>query len=671
MSTAIVNTPRAAAVVPHVEIFRRFVWKEFRMLREMWLAVLVTGAMVQWLVKTFTPVSDQAMTLFVLTLGATVLYAIGAASTIFSVEHEERTYDFLIGLPATWWPLFAGKLVVVLASAVVLAACLSISGWMFCGFDTPGGNGALAALGLFGVAVLEGIAWGMLFSLVVKRPLVAAMLTVVVGAVTVNVLVSISSSYAVAGANPDAYVEAVPLRLLVTALLLLVGGVTVRRWLLTGTAPFGGRGITTWWNRLRTRAAAGLQSVGISTNLSARRMLLARLVWQTWRDAGKMLLVPLGVAVLLMLGINAATVVTNVRQVPEFTPAVLVCAFFFIPALYGAMAFSADQRGERYRFLAEHAATPRFVWLARHIVWLGALTVVAAALFLLALTLSAIALRLNAANTLGNFLRWGTQAPEMDFHFIDATRIAVQGTSLAAIGMLAAYSIGQLSSMLVRSEILAAFFALVLSVFLSAWIAMVFAWQLSGWRFVLPLAAGLMLATWLRAPDWIAGRTTWRSWIKPALAVVAAVSLVGGMLPSARLDQIRNRPISMTHPQPRPTSITQLVPSRSPLDSPQSRETADMYRQAVALMHSSRQNNFNLLDRWFQPEYMEDGGMGAIGGIDEAKIPPDQLHQYRETWLSYEKLTARCRCGCGQAAHRSQLAAVLLLRIRCAASGAC
>ena len=170
MSTAIVNTPRAAADVPHVEIFRRFAWKEFRMLREMWLAVLVTGAMVQWLVKTFTPVSDQAMTLFVLALGATVLYAIGAASTIFSVEHEERTYDFLIGLPATWWPLFAGKLVIVLASAVVLAACLTISGWMFCGFDTPGGNGALAALGLLGVAVLEGIAWGMLFSLVVKRP---------------------------------------------------------------------------------------------------------------------------------------------------------------------------------------------------------------------------------------------------------------------------------------------------------------------------------------------------------------------------------------------------------------------------------------------------------------------------------------------------------------------
>ena len=466
------------------------------------------------------------------------------------------------------------------------------------------------------------------------------MLTVVVGAVTVNILVSISSSYAVAGANPDAYVEAVPLRLLVTALLLLVGGVTARRWLRPGGAPFGGRGVTAWWNRLRTRTAAGLR-VGRDFNQSIRSAHAAR---------------PARVANLARCG-KAVAVAARRRGVPHArhercdgankrsTDTGIHTGSTGVPR-----CFSFPRCTVRWRFPRTSGASgidswpntrpPRALcgWPAT--LSGSALTVVAAALFVLALTLLAIALRLNAANTLENFLRYGMQAPEMDFHFIDATRIAVQGTTLAAIGMLAAYSIGQLSSMLVRSEILAAFFALVLSVFLSAWIAMVFAWQLSGWLFVLPLAAGLMLATWLRAPDWIAGRTSWRSWIKPALAVVAAVSLVGVMLPSARLDQIRNRRYRSlcTAAAAADQHCSDLFP---PLAAglAQARETADMYRQAAALMHSSRQNNFKLLDRWFQPEYLEDDGMGTLGGINEAKIPPDQLHQYRETLLSYEKLT--------------------------------
>ena len=44
-----------------------------------------------------------------------------------------------------------------------------------------------------------------------------------------------------------------------------------------------------------------------------------------------------------------------------------------LPAFYGALAFGADQRRRQYRFLAEHAASPRYVWLARHVIWFGAM----------------------------------------------------------------------------------------------------------------------------------------------------------------------------------------------------------------------------------------------------------------------------------------------------------
>jgi ABC-type transport system involved in multi-copper enzyme maturation permease subunit len=626
MSTATVNTTPVAAEARHIQIFRRFIWKEFRMLRGLWLALLVMGAMMQWTVQALAPYSlDHALMLFSVALGATVLYAVGAASTSFSVEHEDETYDFLAGLPATWLPLFTGKLAVVVASAVALAVCLSIAGWMLSGFETPAGNGTALAIGFLGVAVLEAIAWGTVFSLWVQRPLIAAILTVVVGAVVVNVLVSLSSSYPVASTNPAAYLEAAPLRLVVTAVVLLAGGMIARRWLATDKADTAGRGATLGpWQRIRFRMAARLRPEARSTSQASRRMLLARLVWQTWREGRKLLLAPLGVALLLLLGMTAvATLATILGSLPQFVPVGLTCTVFFVPALYGAMAFSADQRRGRYRFLAEHAARPRYVWLARHIVWLGTLAVVAAAIFLLVLALLSVAWRFNAANTLENYLRWGVQAPEMNYRVIEAIRIGTQGTTLAAIGMLAAYGIGQLSSMLVRSEILASFLAIVLSTFLSVWIALVFAWQLSGWLFVFPLAAGLMLATWLRAPDWIESRNSWRSWIKPALAVVAAVTFVAVALPSARLQQIRNRPVSITHLNSRPADADSTIPSSSEFDTPEARETADDYVKVATRLAAGPKENF--LARWESP-----GREWTPGGFLEGTIPADELDEFRE-----------------------------------------
>jgi ABC-type transport system involved in multi-copper enzyme maturation permease subunit len=627
MSTASADTSLAASDVRHLAVVRRFAWKELRVLRSLWVAVLVMGAVVQISVHAFTPPAlDQAMMLFCVALGATVLYAVGAASTIFAVEHEEETYEFLAGLPTTWLPMFAGKLAIVMGSSLALAAVLSVIGWMLCGFDIPGGHDTPGALGLFGVAVLEGIAWGTLFSLLVKRPLVAAVLTVVIGAVTVNAIVTLTTSYAVASMNPDAYVEAVPVRLLVTAVLLLVSGVIARRWIGTNTkSTHPALFPTAWRNRIQLRTSAEPLTREIVTEPASRRTLLARLVWQTWREAGMLLFVPLAVGLLLMFGMSAASwVVTIARSIPESTPAILMCTLFFVPALYGSMAFSADQRRDRYRFLAEHAGRPRFVWLARHIVWLGALAVVALVLILLAQALLGLAMRFFAANALENISE-GLRGPEIDYDFVQATQFAVQGTKLAAIGMLTAYSIGQLCSMLVRSEILAAFIALVLAAFLSAWIALVFAWQLSGWLFVFPLAAGLMFATWLRAPAWIAGRNTWRSWIAPALAVVASISLVAGALPAARLAQIGYSPAWQS-----------TVPTTSGYDAPEARETADMYHEAAALMHSWKTND--VLDRWLRPEFMEDGSAGTIGGIDESKIPADERQQYREAVEAQEQL---------------------------------
>jgi len=69
-------------------------WKEFRMLRGLWLAVVVLGFMVQCAARPLPPASDLPTIVLAIGWSAAVLYAAGAAATMFSVEHEEETYGF-------------------------------------------------------------------------------------------------------------------------------------------------------------------------------------------------------------------------------------------------------------------------------------------------------------------------------------------------------------------------------------------------------------------------------------------------------------------------------------------------------------------------------------------------------------------------------------------------
>ena len=134
-----VTTPATAQPV-----FWRFAWKEFRMLRGFWLAVAglaVAQQAISLVVR--TPGVDVTVLLFASALGAAALYAVGAAAMLFAVEHEEETFRFLSSLPATWLPVFAGKMLVAAASAVALAGALCLTGRLLAG-GWPGVQDALA-----------------------------------------------------------------------------------------------------------------------------------------------------------------------------------------------------------------------------------------------------------------------------------------------------------------------------------------------------------------------------------------------------------------------------------------------------------------------------------------------------------------------------------------------
>src|SRR4051812_10967099 len=476
MSTATINSTAVQFARHPKKMFRRFAWKEFRMLRSLWLAVAIMGLLIQCAEKMLLPSSSEfALTLLYTALSAAVMYAVGAAATAFSVEHEEEAYDLLTRLPTTWWPLFAGKLLVTLVSGLLLAVVLSLVAVAFRGPHLITEEDARSAVGMMGFAIIEAVAWGTLFSLLIKRPLVAAIGTLVLGTLVTSAAVNIASSYSypLATLNPEAYAHAIPVRLAIVVAVFVLSLNFASDWLTPSTEPGlaahlkRDSRLMTWiaGDRSRSREVKTvLQSV-------SRRRMLARLLWQTRRESWKLLLAPIGVAVLLIAGTSAAIGLSNAYG--EVTSFVEADALLFAPALYGAMAFYADQRRGRYRFLAEHAAHPRYTWFARQIVWLGAFIVV----WSLTVGVFAAILVSNMQSTgvyrLNWYLDWGSPpySPTQEFFELGfGLQIVIFATFATSFGALVAYGVGQLLSMTVRSEILAAFLALLITLIIGAWV---------------------------------------------------------------------------------------------------------------------------------------------------------------------------------------------------------
>ena len=122
-----------------------------------WLAMLLLGLLAQVVFYVFVARAgaNQAAAALSIALATGALYAVGVASTTFSMEHEDETYAFLSFLPTGWLPIFAGKLLFAAASSLALATVLSVTGWMHGGFGGFSGRNAVDALGLLGFAIVE------------------------------------------------------------------------------------------------------------------------------------------------------------------------------------------------------------------------------------------------------------------------------------------------------------------------------------------------------------------------------------------------------------------------------------------------------------------------------------------------------------------------------------
>jgi hypothetical protein len=465
--------------------FWRLAWKEYRAIRLFWISLVVLVIVMQWLTVWLSrnEHANPVNLIFEYALIAPVLIAVGGAGSAFATEKEEGTFEFLRCAPVSSKQVFFSKFASVLAATVTAYLVLwPITLW-FSGGEMPEASLLRGTLGLWPVAALAAIAWGMLFSLLTARPLLAVAMAMVATAVMAIIVVPLNSDSHRGQFELIDYWRAAPLEAAVAVLLLGIDAYFGSRWLHGGIT------------KIRTKRNGKLREVAstadpnedraIAMRLLARRSQLAmlgRLLWQQWRQSWRVILLMCLVALPLLAWVQGSpSDYSSQSKTRGPRPEKLGLLLAAWASFCGAMMFRADQERNSFRFFVEHNVPPRLVWLTRQSIWGLAVTI--------AVLIVGISMRPDWSVT-------------------------------AAMCMLLAFAAGQWTSMFIRSGILAGFFGLIFAVVLCAWVFFIEVLHVSFLWSVLPIPAVLLWSTWLRAPDWARENTRWSARIRAAASTI-------------------------------------------------------------------------------------------------------------------------------------------------------
>jgi hypothetical protein len=168
--------------------WQRLLWKQWRLIRPSGVVIFLVGAVLELVVyplsdlQSLEPVQTTAVTL-------AILFAVTAAATSFSAEHEDRTFWFQRALPIRYadlvWTKIGSTIAGTLLLYLLLWACLLL-GWRWSSPHWQSENNVLYSFvnGLF--LMIEVAIYGTLFSLCETRPMVSLVKAIAL-ALAVNV----------------------------------------------------------------------------------------------------------------------------------------------------------------------------------------------------------------------------------------------------------------------------------------------------------------------------------------------------------------------------------------------------------------------------------------------------------------------------------------------------
>ena len=133
---------------------------------------------------------DKPLFLFWTASGLSAFYFLGCGAILFAGEQEAGTYEFQRALPVGPGRVFAAKMVFAIVSALAMFVgtwllALGLSGWTFHPLQGFSPLGVLIVFGFFG---LEMFLWAVLFSMLSRRVLLAAILGVAAASIGVQMV---------------------------------------------------------------------------------------------------------------------------------------------------------------------------------------------------------------------------------------------------------------------------------------------------------------------------------------------------------------------------------------------------------------------------------------------------------------------------------------------------
>ena len=310
--------------------------------------------------------------LFGIGLAMVAFYALGCGAMLFAVEREEETYEFLRTLPVAGRQAMWAKFAVAAASVVALWVCVLVESALVSGLQFPEASQQAYLWGGFGLAAVEALAWGLFFSLLLRRPISAVFAATGAGIVSVSLIVwwvdyepnlvtgiedfSEINFYRAPG-NPRRR------RRRPLACASLVRRIAVRALGCTTEAAGAATFTNSAWP-LQQRSE-GRGSATDETCSPPSLATMAAVAMDNVSDDGA------GVAIVAYL-----TYLVPVREgVAPFATGAAAFATVVLTALAGANAFQADQSKQSFRFLAERGVRPTTIWFARQLVWLAPIVV--------------------------------------------------------------------------------------------------------------------------------------------------------------------------------------------------------------------------------------------------------------------------------------------------------
>lgn len=453
---------------------------------------------------------------FGMALFMTAIYTAASCALLLTAETDAGTFSFQRTRPIGWFTYLWGKLSWVVLSSLLLG----LVGWLETAVWLgvfPSSRDTSLALGVSGVGILEGLAWGLIASMLVRQPLRAVVAGIALA--SLGAWVSVVAHHLATGSGTvavtTAYYEAAAVRLIVAIAVLAIAVPLVRIWYRTGQ-PLR-------LPALPRVAHDAVDTVAVASQWDAYarpcRGRWIRLIWHAWRQIRTPAVVYWGLCLVACVGVGLrmlSRVTFSSTSASEDYPSGVTLATFAIVAFSSLLAgytFGADQKA-RFLQLARDGVSPWEVWLSR-------VAVMAAVLLPPAIVV---------------YVSYWAVLSAYD-HLAMFRPLA---TLLVVLGFASVLTIGQACSMYVRSRIVGVLAAPVMTGCFAFWVGTGVIFLGLGWKLgATPLLLALLVGSRLLAGPRLRQDNSWRAMRVPLLLIVVATVFTYQALAYHRVNEIR------------------------------------------------------------------------------------------------------------------------------------